>query len=213
MAIDDLLDEHEQGERVRAWLRKNGAGLIGGVVVGLGLILGWQAWQKQQLTHAAEAGRRYDAVVKGVEAGKLDEAAKAMQDLSAAKAAGVYVDLAALDLAKAQVAAGKNDEAIKTLRGIQADGALKLVVDQRLAKLLIDANQAAEADKLLAGHDDGISLEIRGDAAQAQGQRDAARDLYTKALAQVAVGAPQRALLEVKLTDAGGTVPEPAEQI
>ncbi|MDG2524117.1 tetratricopeptide repeat protein [Stenotrophomonas sp. HITSZ_GD] len=213
MAIDDLLDEHEQGERVRSWLRKNGAGLIGGVVVGLGLILGWQWWQKQQLSHAAEAGRRYDAVVKGVEAGKLDEAAKAMQDLSAAKAAGVYIDLAALDLAKAQVTAGKNDDAIKTLRGIQADGALKRVVDQRLAKLLIDANQAAEADKLLAGYDDGISLEIRGDAAQAQGQRDAARDLYTKALAQVAVGAPQRALLEVKLTDAGGTVPEPAEQI
>jgi predicted negative regulator of RcsB-dependent stress response len=213
MAIDDLLDEHEQGERVRSWLRKNGAGLIGGVVVGLGLILGMQWWQKQQLGHAAEAGRRYDAVVKGVEAGKLDEAAKAMQELSSAKAAGLYVELAALDLAKAQVAAGKNDEAIKTLRGIQADGALKLVVDQRLAKLLIDGNQAAEADKLLAGHDDGISLEIRGDAAQAQGQRDAARDLYTKALAQVAVGAPQRALLEVKLTDAGGTVPEPAEQI
>ncbi|KRG42836.1 hypothetical protein ARC20_10475 [Stenotrophomonas panacihumi] len=213
MAIDDLLDEHEQGERVRSWLRKNGAGLIGGVVVGLGLILGGQWWQKQQLSHAAEAGRRYDAVVKGVEAGKLDDAAKAMQELSAAKAAGIYVDLAALDLAKAQVTAGKNDEAIKTLRNIQADGALKRVVDQRLAKLLIDGNQGAEADKLLAGYDDGISLEIRGDAAQAQGQRDAARDLYTKALAQVAVGAPQRALLEVKLTDAGGTVPEPAEQI
>lgn len=213
MAIDDLLDEHEQGERVRSWLRKNGAGLIGGVVVGLGLIMGGQWWQKQQLSHAAEAGRRYDAVVKGVEAGKLDDAAKAMQELSTAKAAGIYVDLAALDLAKAQVTAGKNDEAIKTLRNIQADGALKRVVDQRLAKLLIDGNQGAEADKLLAGYDDGISLEIRGDAAQAQGQRDAARDLYTKALAQVAVGAPQRALLEVKLTDAGGTVPEPAEQI
>ncbi len=213
MAIDDLLDEHEQGERVRSWLRKNGAGLIGGVVVGLGLILGWQWWQKQQLADAADAGRRYDAVVKGVEAGKLEDAGKAMQELSAAKAAGIYVELAALDLAKAQVAAGKNDDAIKTLRGIQADGPLKRVVDQRLAKLLIDGNQAAEADKLLAGQEDGISLEIRGDAAQAQGQRDAARDLYTKALAQVAVGAPQRALLEVKLTDAGGTVPEPAEQI
>ncbi len=182
-------------------------------MVGLGLILGWQWWQKQQLADAADAGRRYDAVVKGVEAGKLEDAGKAMQELSAAKAAGIYVELAALDLAKAQVAAGKNDDAIKTLRGIQADGPLKRVVDQRLAKLLIDGNQAAEADKLLAGQEDGISLEIRGDAAQAQGQRDAARDLYTKALAQVAVGAPQRALLEVKLTDAGGTVPEPAEQI
>lgn len=213
MAIDDLLDEHEQGERVRSWLRKNGAGLIGGVVVGLGLIMGWQWWQKQQVTHAAEAGRRYDAVVKGVEAGKLDEASKAMQELSAGKSAGIYVDLAALDLAKAQVEAGKNDEAIKTLRGIKAEGPLKQVVEQRLARLLIETQQPAEAAKLLASRDDGISLEIRGDAAQAQGNRHEARDLYAKALAQVAVGAPQRALLEVKLTDAGGTVPEPAEQI
>lgn len=213
MAIDDLLDEHEQGERVRSWLRKNGAGLIGGVVVGLGLIYGWQWWQTQQHSAAAEAGRRYDAVVKGVEAGKLEDASKAMQELGAGKSAGIYVDLAALDLAKAQVDAGKNDEAIKTLRGINADGPLKLVVDQRLAKLLIESNQAAEAAKLLAERQDGISLEIRGDAARAQGKRDDARDLYAKALAQVAVGAPQRALLEVKLTDAGGNVPEPAEQI
>lgn len=213
MAIDDLLDEHEQGERVRSWLRKNGAGLIGGVVLGLGLIMGGQWWQKQQQASAAEAGQRYDAVVKGVEAGKLDEAATAMTALSAHKSAGIYVDLAALDLAKAQVEAGKNDEAIKTLRGIQADGPLKQVVDQRLAKLLIEGNQAAEASKLLAPYDDGISLEILGDAAQAAGKRDEARDLYAKALAKVAVGAPQRAVLEVKLTDAGGSVPEPAEQI
>ena len=30
MAIDDLLDEHEQSERVRTWLRKNGLSIIGG---------------------------------------------------------------------------------------------------------------------------------------------------------------------------------------
>jgi len=213
MAIDDLLDEHEQGERVRSWLRNNGAGLVGGVVVGLGLIIGWQWWQGQQQGASVQAGRQYDAVVKGVEAGKLDEAAKAMLSLSSTKSAGIYVDLAALDLAKAQVTAGKNEDAIKTLRGIQADGPLRLVVDQRLAKLLIDANKAAEATQLLAAQEDGISLEIRGDAAQAQGKRDEARDLYSKALAQVAVGSPQRTVLEVKLTDAGGNVPEPAEQI
>ena len=48
MAIDDLLDEHEQGEKVRSWLRENGIGLIGGVILGLALIGGWQWWQRQQ---------------------------------------------------------------------------------------------------------------------------------------------------------------------
>lgn len=44
MAIDDLLDEHEQGERVRTWLRDNAAGLIGGLALGLLLIWGWRWW-------------------------------------------------------------------------------------------------------------------------------------------------------------------------
>ena len=35
MAIDDLLNEHEQSERVRGWIRSNAIGLIGGVGLGL----------------------------------------------------------------------------------------------------------------------------------------------------------------------------------
>lgn len=40
MAIDDLLDEHEQSERVRNWLKNNGAGMIGGIALGLAVIFG-----------------------------------------------------------------------------------------------------------------------------------------------------------------------------
>ncbi|OLG30085.1 tetratricopeptide repeat protein, partial [Xanthomonas oryzae] len=76
MAIDDLLDEHEQGERVRSWLRNNGAGLVGGVLVGLVLILGWQWWQKYTNTELVEANTRYEAVVKSIQAKNLDKAAK-----------------------------------------------------------------------------------------------------------------------------------------
>ena len=32
MAIDELLNEHEQSEQVRNWLRGNAVGLIGGVM-------------------------------------------------------------------------------------------------------------------------------------------------------------------------------------
>ncbi len=40
MALDDLLDEHEQSERVRDWLRQNALGMITGVALGLGAIVG-----------------------------------------------------------------------------------------------------------------------------------------------------------------------------
>ena len=35
--MDELLNEHEQGERVRSWLQRNALGLIGGIVAGLAL--------------------------------------------------------------------------------------------------------------------------------------------------------------------------------
>ena len=48
MAIDDLLDEHEQGERVRTWLRKNALGILGGLALGIAAIYGWRAWESHQ---------------------------------------------------------------------------------------------------------------------------------------------------------------------
>ncbi len=212
MAIDDLLDEHEQGERVRSWLRRNGGALLGGICLGLALILGWQWWQKQTHTQLAEANQRYDAVVKSIQAKQLDKAVKDMAALDADKA-GVYGELAALRLAKAQVEAGKQQDAIKTLRNVPTEGELKLVVEQRLARLLIDTGKPDEAAQRLADAQDNTSLEIRADALFAQGKRDQARDLYAKALATVDVASPQRRLLETKLMDVGGKVPDPAEPI
>jgi len=213
MAIDDLLDEHEQSERVRTWLRKNGAGIFGGVVLGIGAIAGWQWWQKDQVGKLAEANVRYEAVTRSLQSSKLDEAAKEVAALEGGKA-GIYADLASLELAKAQVEAGKNDDAIKTLRALKTEGEFKTLIDQRIARLLIETGKAGEALTLIGNAEDSASLEIRGDAQVAQDKRDEARDLYTKALAKLDVAAPQRRLLETKLMDAGGTVADPtAEKI
>lgn len=211
MAIDDLLDEHEQSERVRTWLRKNGAGIFGGVVLGIGAIAGWQWWQKDQVGKLADANARYEAVTRSLQSSKLDEAAKEVAALEGGKA-GIYADLASLELAKAQVEAGKNDDAIKTLRALKTEGEFKTLIDQRIARLLIETGKAGEALALIGNAEDSASLEIRGDAQVAQDKRDDARELYTKALAKLDVAAPQRRLLETKLMDAGGTVPDPAAE-
>ncbi len=211
MAIDDLLDEHEQSERVRTWLRQNGAGILGGVILGIAAIGGWQWWQKEQVGKLAEANSRYDAVSRSLQSKNLDEAAKEVAALEGGKA-GIYADLAALELAKAQVEAGKNDDAIKTLRGMKAEGEFKALIDQRIARLLIETGKPDEALALLAQADDSAALEIRGDALVAQDKREQARELYGQSLAKLDVAAPQRRLLEIKLTDAGGSVPDPAAE-
>lgn len=201
MAIDDLLDEHEQSERVRSWLRSNGAGILGGILLGLAVIGGWQWWQKQQHRQRAQAGERYQAALEALEGG---DPAKARPQFAALKGTP-YEALAALALAKAQVEAGQRDAAIATLRAARADaGSLEAVLVQRLARLLIDAGKPQEALALLAGADSRGALEIRGDAELAAGRREAARASYRKALASAPEGSPQRRLLELKLSDVGG---------
>ncbi len=210
MAIDDLLDEHEQSERVRGWLRKNGVSIIAGVAIAIGGIAGWQWWQKQQGNELANANVQYQVVLKQLQDKKLDEAAKGVKALEGGKSS-LYADLAAMQLAKAQVDAGKNDEALATLRGIQADPEFKTAIDQRIARLLIAGGKADEAIKQLGSASDSASLEIHGDALMAAGKRDEARGQYEKALKTLDVAAPQRRLLEIKVMDAGGTVTDPAE--
>lgn len=211
MAIDDLLDEHEQGERVRTWLRQNGAGIFGGVVLGIGAIAGWQWWQKDQVNKLAEANAHYEAVTRSLQSSDLDEAAKQVTALESGKA-GIYADLAALGLAKAQVEAGKAEDAIKTLQALKAEGEFKTLIDQRIARLLIETGKPADALALLGNAEDSAGLEIRADALIAQDKRDEARELYRQSLGRLDVAAPQRRLLETKLADAGGTVADPAAE-
>lgn len=211
MAIDDLLDEHEQSERVRTWIRNNGAAILGGVVIAIGAIAGWQWWQQKQVHGLAEANQRYSAVAASLQTKNLDEAAKEVDSLAKA-GSGIYADLASLELAKAQVEAGKFDDAIATLRKLKADGEFRLVIDQRIARLLIETGKLDEAAKVLGSADDAASLEIRADVLVAQGKRDQARELYSKALAKLDVAAPQRRLVETKLTDAGGTYDDAAAE-
>lgn len=213
MAIDDLLDEHEQSERVRGWLRNNGGGLVGGIVLGLALIGGWQWWQQRQQDARVAAGERFASLTSHLEAKDLKRAQPEAAAL--VKEGGAYAVLAALQLAKAQVDAGQRDAAIATLRTVQADeGAMSGVVRTRLARLLIDAGKAQEAlDVLGPKPEAAAALEARGDALFALGKRKESRAAYAQALARLDVGTPVRRLVELKLNEAGGSAPRPEAKI
>lgn len=206
MALDELLDEHEQGERVRDWLRRNALGIIGGVALGLGAVGAFKWWQAQTHEQRVRSGEAYQAVLQSLKSGDLKKA----QAQAAGLKDGAFAALVALDLAKAQLDAGQRDAAIASLRGVvTSDPGLSLVLRQRLARLLIDAGKGQEALQLLANAEDPAGLEARGDAQLALGKRDEARKAYADALTRLDVAAPQRRLLELKLTDAGGTPAKP----
>lgn len=201
MALDELLDEHEQSEKVRNWLKQNSLGLVGGLALGLALIGGGKWWMQQQHQKRVAIGESYRSTLDAIGAGDIDKA-KAQ---AASLADTPYAALAALDLAKAQLDAGNTDEAIATLRAAGSeDPGLSALIRQRLARLLIEAGKGEEALGLLAGFDDAASIETRGDARFALGKTEEARKDYEEALRKLDVAAPQRQLLELKLTQAGG---------
>ncbi|MBT2746687.1 MULTISPECIES: tetratricopeptide repeat protein [unclassified Lysobacter] len=205
MAIDDLLDEHEQSERVLSWLRANGAGLIGGIALGLAAIGGWKWWGNHQLEEHGKAAAQFQAATDAVDAKDKAAAAKvkALPD-------GMYRTLASLDLAKSQVETDQRDAAIATLQGIKTDdAAIAEIVNQRVARLLIDAKKPADAVKLLDKSTSPMAMEVRGDAQLALGKADLARNDYTAALGKLDEASPRRRLLELKLTEAGGTPVKP----
>ncbi len=200
MALNDPLDEHEQSERVLAWLRQNGMGLVLGIVLGLAAIGGWKWWQQHQQAQLLADADRYQSVVTAIEAGAPD-----VDSQLGALENQVYADLAGLELAAKHVRAGDNEAAIKALRAIKvSDPAMGDIVNQRLARLLVDAGKADEALELLKGSDSAMALEVRGDAEYARGDVEQARGSYDQALTKMDVASPRRKLLELKLIEVGG---------
>lgn len=213
MALDEVMNDHEQSEQVRSWLKANAPGLIGGVVLGMAVIAGWQWWQSKHLQGSMQASANYSAAVEAIAEGKVapDKAQAVITQIDQQNS--TLGTLAALELAKSQVDADKPQDAIKTLRGLKnVDGDLGPVVQQRLARLLIDTGKAKEALPLLTDERDAAMLDVRGDAQFALGQRDKAQESYRKALALVDVALPQHRLIAMKLVEAGGTPPHSGEQ-
>lgn len=204
MAIDDLLDEHEQSRRVQEWLRSNGGGLLGGVLLGLAAVGGWKWWQQHLDMRAMQTAETYQRAVDSAPA-TVSKGAAALQ----AVPGGTYRALAALTLAQAQVDAGHRDIALATLLEARPDdAALSAIADRRIARLQIDAGKAADALKTLKGHE-AADEEMRGDAHYALGHADESRESYRKALVATDEGSPQRRLLELKYMQVGGVPATP----
>lgn len=212
------LDEHEQGERVRTWLRQNGSSLITGMAMGLALVFGWQWWQGKGVRHQEEAATQFQAFSAAVEA-KDAAKVKTFADLLASEYEDTaYADLAVLGYASFLHETGKDGEAIKQLRAALPTverAELAEIFRLRLARLLLIAGKADEASKEIAAITNprypSVAQELRGDIATAQGRRDDARKAYQLALTTLDQAAPTRPIIELKLIDAGGEPPATPE--
>lgn len=207
----DHTDEYEQGERVRAWLRDNGSSLVGGIALGLACLFGWNWWQDRNANAKFLAAGEYHAYTTAAEAGDPARADAHLAVLRDEFGELPYATLATLRQADLLQSQGKFDEAIAALDGVSADGidpTLHALAKLRAARLLVEAGRAEEALKRLDPAVEeaypALAAELRGDAQLKLGDRAAAREAYTRALAAMDVAAQLRGIVELKLTEAGG---------
>jgi predicted negative regulator of RcsB-dependent stress response len=221
--VEEYLTDRDQEEALRNWWRGNWTWILGGIVLGLVLLGGWQYWKVRTANTATAAAKLYEDFRGALERNELDAANRSLGTLAADHAKSPYTQQGRLLLAKKHVDEGKFDEAVPLLQSVaneSSDAELAWVARLRVARLLIQQGKHDEALNLLdpekAGAFAAQVREIRGDAQVAKGNPDAARAEYAAALtANIGGGADRmidRSLLEMKLQDVGGDkkAPEPA---
>lgn len=199
------LSDEEQAEALKRWWSENGKSIIGGIVVGLGLVFGWQGWNEHQRSQSEMASAEYDRFQLSIMQSNLDAAQVQASKISEDYSATAYDYFVALDLAKALVASKDYEAARKQLELAIAsadDDGLKLIAEARLARLLVAMNETGSVPGLIGSAEGtpfaGELAHIDGDIASAAGDKAAARMAYQKALDS---GAGNKQLLEMKLNE------------
>lgn len=178
-------NENEQTDALRNFFANNGKALAIGVVIGIAALGGWRYWSSHQDDTAKSVSAQYQQLTSAMQAGK-PETLEAVNRF-ASENSNTYGALAAMDLAKQYVDAGQLDKAATLLQnGLKdtKDANLQAVINLRLARIQLQQNQADAALKSLEGvKGDGwtaIVADIRGEALLTKGDKQGARDAWSK---------------------------------
>lgn len=211
------LSEEEQLEVLKRWWKDYGRTVIIAVLVAVAGYFAYTTWQDQKRQKAEKASEVYEQLLKlaNAEPGKvLTDADKATithlaSELKDGNSKSMYAHSAAFFLAKLAVESNKLDVAVNELKWIlsaKPEAATEQLARLRLARVL--TAQKAYVDALAQLSPEPAAAftseyaEARGDILKLQGDLDAARTAYEKALAATDPQQQERfMLLQMKIDD------------
>lgn len=212
--MDDLQSEKEQLEEIRAWWSEYGTVIIIGVVIAVGGLFGWNAYNDSKFEAQVEASELFETLALHVTDGKLDAAESVADDLANNYANTTYAAQSRLAMARLYMDQNRDQDAADTLNELLAmndNDELKNIARLRLAHILLYQDKPQEVVDLLAdvnvGAFNSLYDEQRGDAFTTLGQYEDAGDAYRRALADPSPNpVVDRALVQMKLVDLPATV-------
>ena len=204
--MDIYSTEEQQAEAIKRFFRENGISLALGILVGLGGLYGWKAYNQNQITTAEKASDSYTTLVES------DDVLSSADAFISENKDTNYATLAAFVAAKDAVEAKKLDVASEKLSWVVSNTPnteLKAIAITRLARIQIAQTKYDDAlTTLNAPLPEAFNAnvaELKGDIYSEQGNKDQARTAYQAAID--AGGLTSNPLLQIKLDDLAVTSP------
>ncbi|MBB3323682.1 MULTISPECIES: YfgM family protein [Atlantibacter] len=198
-------NENDQVDAVKRFFAENGKALAIGVVLGIGALVGWRYWTGHQTESVRAASLQYQTAISDIRADK-PETLTAVEKF-AAENQNTYGALASLELAQQFV--DKNDLAkaeANLQQGLKntSDENLQALINLRLARVQVQQKQADAALKTLdAIKGEGwvaIVADLRGEALLSKGDKQGARDAWSKGVESDASPA-LREMMQMKINN------------
>jgi len=209
MAALDL-QEQEQLDTLKAWWKENGNRLLGVLLIAVVAMGGWRGWQYYQSKQSSEAATLYAGFLQQLgsnDAKRVNDAAAAVMDKYAASGYAARAALLAAQVNEQGKEAARARTQLHWVIDHAAEAGLKDVARLRLAAVLLDEKNYADAMKLLeAKHPasfDGLYADLRGDVLSAQGKTDEARNAYKLAYEKTDAKSMYRNLIQMKMDALG----------
>jgi len=207
--VDELLSEKEQLEQMRAWWTEYGRYVIAGIVIAVGLLVGFNQYKGNKLEAQLAASELYETLAEHVSNGDLDDAEAVADDLAIDFANTTYAAQSKLAMARLFMDKNRDQDAADVLRellALQGNDELKQVGRLRLARILLYQDKAQDVVDLLGDQDSvafaALTSETLGDAYVSLGRIEDAGNAYRKALSDPSpVPTIDRALVQMKLAD------------
>ncbi len=202
--------EQEELETLQKWWKENGRAAMVGLVLGLGGVFGWTAWQSQAEATAERVSIVYQSMIEMAASDDHGEALLRANQIMQDQPDSEYAALAGLLGAKSAFATGRADDANRLLGWVIENASrveLRDVARIRSARLLLERGEADAALAMIA--DVGTSAfaatveELRGDILLDNRQSEAAAKAYETALSSDSMTSGTRARLQMKLDDLG----------